>query len=135
MKRCHSLVLAAGLVLAVTGCQSSEEGVPTDDRPKVVFEGKPDERFVAVWNSKETAGNAYTIKGDGTYSYKGVVFMQGKKIDNQFEGEWLVNGDRLLFKDKNGNVVPYAYKFEGDTLTLSLTGRLKRDTVLIKAPN
>ncbi len=117
------LVIFTGLL----GCAPSDE--VADEKPAVVFQGKPDSRFVGTWNA-EGSGSIYEFKEDGTYNLKGKVKMQGGTYDNNSSGSWAVDQEKLLIKDQHGNVTPYAIDFKDPVLTLSLTGSLKNKTVL-----
>jgi len=45
-------------------------------------------------------------------------------------GSWSVKGDRMLFKDQQGNVAAYGYKLAGSKLTLTPTGTMKHPTIM-----
>ena len=97
----------------------------------MAFEGKPDPAYVGKYRTSDGRSN-YTFGEDGGFELKGKVATPGGMIDQNVKGQWAVNGDRFLFKYGEGNVVPYAYKKEGDKLKLTLTGTMKRETVLVK---
>lgn len=111
------------------GCAPSDETV--EEKPPVVFQGKADPRFFGSWKA-DGSGSIYTFNEDGSYKLSGRVKTQGGSFDNNSAGSWLVDGEKLLIKDQNGNVVPYAVELKGKTLSLSLTGSLKNKTVLNK---
>lgn len=111
------------------GCAPSDETV--EEKPPVVFQGKMDSRFYGSWKA-DASGSIYTFNEDGSYKLSGKVKTQGGSFDNNSSGSWLVDGEKLLIKDQNGNVVPYAVELKGKTLSLSLTGSLKNKTVLNK---
>lgn len=71
---------------------------------------------------------------NGTYQLHSRVKMPGGPgmIDADSKGEWRLKDKQLIFKDAQGNVVPYDYTLEGDTLTFVSTGKMKNKTVLKK---
>jgi len=117
-------------IVAAWSCQPAEEIIDVQ-RPKVVpFTGKVDPRFVGTWKT-DNGMSTYQLKEDGAYVLDSTIRVQGQApIQSHLEGEWRLDGDRLLFKDGNGNVVPYAFTIKDDTLELGLTGKLKTKTVL-----
>ncbi|HVL38014.1 MAG TPA: hypothetical protein VM328_01360 [Fimbriimonadaceae bacterium] len=119
------------LALLMMGCGSSSDDLVEAEKPPVAFEGKPDERLVGKWQVPADS-STYTFNQDGTYDFVGKVSTRGGSFDNKFTGAWLVKDDRVLFKDAQGNVVPYVFRIEGDRLTLSLTGSLKNETVMVR---
>lgn len=132
MKAFLRLLPVALVFVLLFGCGSQVEEV-VDDTPKVVFEGKPDARFVGTWTS-EDGKSTYTLKEDGAYNLKAKISTPGGAMDTESAGSWAVNGDRFLIKDPAGNVVPYTFDFADGKLTLGLTGSMKTSTVLVKAP-
>lgn len=129
--------LSFGLGFAVAlivnfSCTSPNDELVPEPRPVTAFEGTPDEKFAATW--KTTDGmSTYVLEKDGKYKLDSTIPVRGQSpIRSKTEGEWRIKDGRMLFKDPQGNVVPYALKLEGDTLELSLTGRMKAKTVLKK---
>lgn len=120
------IVLATSCIF---GCAPSEE--VADEKPPVAFQGKMDSRLLGKWKA-EGSGSIYEFKEDGSYHLTGKVTTQGGTFDNNVVGSWLVDGEKLLIKDKAGNVVPYAIELKNTQLSLSLTGSLKNKTVLNK---
>lgn len=129
MKLFKFLSLIVLVSACIFGCAPSEE-VP-DEKPPVAFQGKMDSRLLGKWKA-EGSGSLYEFKEDGSYQLTGKVKTQGGTFDNNVVGSWLVDGEKLLIKDKAGNVVPYAIALKGSQLSLSLTGSLKNKTVLNK---
>jgi hypothetical protein len=125
---CLALSFALSVGLG-TGCEP-EESAPTGP-PPVAFVGKVDESLVGTWKT-ENKKSTYDISKDGAYKLEATITTPGGKMDTKSSGQWLVNGDLLLFKDEKGNVAKYLWKLDGKKLTLSLTGSLKRDTVLLR---
>ena len=102
------------------------------EKPLVAFEGNPDPQFAATWKSAD-GRSTYQLARDGTYKLDSKISVQGRApFNSHLEGDWKVKDDRMLFRDKSGVAVPYAYELKGDTLTLSLTGSLKNKTILKK---
>lgn len=127
MKIAFALVcLAVMLFAGACGADDSEDPMPA----KVAFEGNIPDTYVGLWKTHDGM-STYELQSDGKYVLNSKIRVQGRDpIDSHLEGEWRVNGDRMLFKDGRGDVVPYAFALEGDTLELSLTGNLKNKTVL-----
>jgi hypothetical protein len=129
MKLIFSVICFA--VIAGLGC-SEGDGAESDEpiRQKIAFEGEPQDRFAGTWKSADGV-STYKLNKDGSYELDSKIKVQGRgPIESHLKGEWRVQADRLLFRDQRGDVVPYAYSITGDTLELSLTGRLKSKTVL-----
>ncbi len=124
-----ALFTVAGLL---AGCQGSEDEGGVPEKPPVAFEGKTDPRFEGKWKTAD-GKSTYDIRRDGTYSFNGKVSTQGGTFDNKFEGAWLIKEELMLFKDGQGNVVPYKFTLDGNKLTLALTGSLKRESVLTRS--
>lgn len=99
------------------------------ERPAVAFEGKPDEKIVGTYKTKD--GTVYVFDKAGSFHFDGVTATPKGQKKTHGEGDWVVNGDRLLFKDANG-VVPYNFVQKGRDLTLSLTGKMKNETVFTR---
>jgi hypothetical protein len=127
----YRILIFVALATFVGGCTGASEEGSEPTKPPVAFEGKPDSRFAAVWKNAD-GSSTYTLKPDGKYRLESKVKTQGKTFDTNVAGEWVANGDRLLFKDAAGTVVPYKYTLAGNKLTLALTGSMKRETVLTK---
>ena len=125
------LCLLPLICLLGAGCSNkSADDVEDSAKPKVAFLGKADDRFVATWKSTDGV-STYRFDKGGTYKLDSKIkVQQHAPIDSHQEGSWLVNGDRMLFKDGSGNVVPYAFALAGNTLELTLTGGLKVKTTL-----
>lgn len=127
------VVSIAGLALSLLsgfGCTSPNDELVPAERPVTAFEGTPDGKFVGTWKSTDGV-STYQLEKDGKYKLDSNIPVRGQSpIQSKSEGEWRVNGDRMIFKDPQGNVVPYSFKLEGETLELSLTGRMKAKTVL-----
>lgn len=117
--------------LSGLGCASPSDAEEDDaPKPHVVFEGDVPDRFAGTWKT-EDGKSTYQLKRDGSYVLDSKVNVPGRvPIDSHLEGEWRVKGERMLFRDGQGDVVPYLFKIEGDALELSLTGRLKNVTKL-----
>jgi hypothetical protein len=127
-----SSCLVLGAVLFAAGCAGDDsDDIALTEKPPVAFDGKPDSRFAAVWKTANGA-STYTLKEDGGYTIEGKVQTPGGSFDNKSAGSWGAKDDVLLFKDEKGNVVPYRYALEGKKLKLTLTGSLKRETVLVR---
>jgi hypothetical protein len=125
-------LISLAVIIFSIGCSGNTESAEGPPEPtKVPFVGEPEPRFVGTWKL-DGKDSTYTIRKDGTYSFKGMVSTQGGSFENKFDGEWKANDGQLLFKDGQGAVVPYNYKLEGNKLTLTLTGTMKRETVLLK---
>lgn len=125
---------AAGIVflaalLALGACQEGAE-VEKFDPASVKLEGSPDPKFVGSWESDK--GATYVFKEDGTYSLRNSVKTQQGGFEIKVDAEWRLKGDKLLMEDSSKLVVPYSYKLEGSTLTLTSTGTSKMETVLKK---
>jgi hypothetical protein len=117
-----------GLLAVAFGCTPADESAPELERPKTEWKGEIDDRFVSVWSTD--SGSTYTLTDDGGFHLEGVVKTQGGEFKNDVRGKWLVDGEKMLFQDASGNVVPYMMKLNGDTLTLTTVGTLKKATVL-----
>jgi len=128
-----SVLAALAFVIVAAGCAPPAEEITTVDSTKVAFEGAPDERFVGAWKST-SSDSTYTMSINGTYQLHSRVKMPGGPgmIDADSKGEWRLKDKQLIFKDGQGNVVPYDYTLEGDTLTFVSTGKMKNKTVLKK---
>ena len=124
---------AAAIALIVAGCTPADEVAPTLERPKVAFEGKADEGFVGTWKTVNSRSSfTYEFAKDGKYTLAGKVGTQAGTFDNKSSGEWLVNGEHLLIKDAQGNIIPYVQKLTGDKLQLTATGSMKNQTNLVR---
>ncbi len=125
-----TLVLALSLALGA-GCGPKEEDEETPEKPKVAFEGTSEPKLVATW--KTTDGQTtYTLSEDGAYVLKGKASTPKGPVEYTNNGFWKAANDRVLFKDKDDNVVPYLYELSGKKLTLTMTGSMKNKTVLHK---
>lgn len=111
------------------GCQPAPE--PEEfDPTSVKLEGSPDPKFVGTWASEK--GATYVFKEDGTYSLRNSVKTQQGGFEIKVDAQWRLSGDKLLMEDSSKLVVPYRYKLEGASLTLTSTGASKMETVLKK---
>ncbi|MCG9895256.1 MAG: hypothetical protein MH204_07265 [Fimbriimonadaceae bacterium] len=118
------ICLAAGLA---AGCMS-EEAAPADP-DKGTLTGSVDKSLAGQY--KTQAGMNYTLNEDGSFLMKGQVQTPGGMIDRETKGEWRVDGDKLMIKDAQGYVVPYAMTKESNgTIKLVMTGRMKAETIL-----
>jgi hypothetical protein len=125
-----SICLALLALFFGWGCQAEEASLDDLKAPKAAFEGDVPERFAGTWKSEDGI-STYRLETDGTYELHSKIRVQrGDPIDSRMQGEWRVKGDRMLFRDERGDVVPYAYALEDGRLELSLTGRMKSKTVL-----
>jgi hypothetical protein len=116
--------------LSTVGC--NKEDLDEVEKPPLAFEGKPEPKFAATWKTPD-GNSTYQFADDGKYILDSLVSVKGQsRMKTHSEGEWKVNGDRMLFRDQSGNVVPYAYEMKDKTLTLTLTGSMKNKTVLNK---
>ncbi len=133
MARPHAqLFFALGLsALLLQGCNKGEDSDEVPEKPKVAFDGKPDDRFVGYWSSADNKAH-YDLKADGVFDYNGKVSTPGGVIDNKFSAKWCVKGDDLLFTDRDSNVTPYIFVLEGDNLKLTSKGSLKLVTKLVR---
>lgn len=129
IRRAAVLLGLLAVSFALYGCQPGDEAEEFDPA-SVKLEGSPDPRFVGTWES--TKGAAYTFKEDGSYSLRSSVKAQQGSFDIKVDAEWRLNGDKLLVEDAGKLVVPYSYKLEGTTLTLTSLGSSKMQTVLKK---
>lgn len=126
------LAVTTGLVVFISGgCQPTSADVEEPQKPPVAFQGKPDAKFVGTWKTVDKR-SVYSFKADGAYTIKTHVNTPGGGMDTQTDGSWLADAEHFLMKDKAGNVVPYNFKVEGNKLSLSLTGSMKRETVMVK---
>lgn len=114
--------------LFIHGCQQAET---EPNQPVTAFEGSVDSRFVGEWKT-ENGQSSYTLKPDGSFQLKSKVSTPGGTMNTESKGSWLVKDDRMLFKGADGLVAAYRHSLSGNRLTLSLTGKMKRQTVLIK---
>jgi len=130
MTRYFLLTMVLGIVLTASGCKGDNSSEVVEDPPVVAFEGKPDARFVGAWSRTSGIG-IYTFKQDGTYNFKGQIMNRGQKMPVDVNGEWKVK-DNLFLIRTNGAVAKKTFSLAGNQLTLSLTGRMKLDEVLIK---
>lgn len=123
------LCFCACLLVLAGGCAVEADSSATQGN-SVPFKGVAEERFAGTW--KTTNGvSVYELLKDGTYKLESKIAVRGQApFTSRLQGEWRVSGDRMLFKDGNGNVVPYAFVLNGDTLTLTLTGMMKNKTVM-----
>ncbi len=117
------------VILALGGCQSGGE-VEEFDPGSVKLEGTPDPKFVGTWENEK--GASYIFREDGSYSLRNSVKTQQGGFEVKVDAEWRMNGDKLLMEDSSKLVVPYSFKLEGATLTLTSTGTSKMETVLKK---
>lgn len=129
MRICSAIALVT-LSVALIGCGAAGEESASIE-PAMEFKGKPEPKFVGTWKAKDR-DSTYQLKEDGKYQHTGTVTRQGNTYPNNFEGDWAATDDRIYFKDPAGNPVPYAWKLEGNTLTISRTGTIKSDIVLEK---
>ena len=114
----------------VVGCGPKDEEITSTTANTVAFEGPPDAKYAGTWKSSNGV-STYIFVADGTYKMDSMIVVRGQKpFPSHAEGQWKVSGDRMLMKDKAGNVVPYALEFKNDELKLTLTGSLKNETVL-----
>ena len=129
----HAIAAALALLVVVSGCAPATDELVPADKPAVAFKGEADKKFVGVWKST-TVDSTYKLSADGAYQLHSRVKMPGGPgmIDADSAGEWRLDGDKLLFKDAQGNVVPYEYKLDGDNLSLISTGKMKNKTELKK---
>ena len=126
-----SAVLLTPLLLLL-GCRPSDDDVYTEDeRPPVAFEGEADGRIVGKWKSVDGT-QAYTFSTDGRFESETNVVNRGKPMSMKSDGEWKAKGTQVLFRDKAGIVVPYAYELKGDVLTLTTVGSMKNKIALQK---
>lgn len=132
MKHLKTLGLVSLIVLFVAGCQSGVEEITTDQPNKVEFKGEIDERFVGSWKTEDDT-SSYDIDDQGKFHRESDIRTPGGMMHTEGDGEWLVKDDMLLFKDEQGNVAQFVFKFEGDTLTLDNGGKGRNVTVLVKA--
>lgn len=120
---------ASGLLLV--GCQPTPE--PEEfDPTSVKLEGSPDPKFVGSWESDK--GAKYIFKEDGSYSLRNSVKTQQGGFEIKVDAQWRLHGDKLLMEDSSKLVVPYGYKLENNTLSLTSTGTSKMETVLKRKP-
>lgn len=126
-------LFAVVLSLSVLGCKKDDSEELTDTTPKVMFEGKPDSKFVGVWKTEDGI-SVYNLDKSGSYKMDSKIPTRGKPILSHLTGNWTVNGDRMLFKDQSGNVAGYGFALKGDKLTLTSTGSLKAKTVMDRKP-
>ncbi|RYG23054.1 hypothetical protein EON82_15195 [bacterium] len=114
------------------GCSQGgdDEEVTSTEQNKVAFEGKADPALAGTYKTQD-GRMTYTLGKEGDFHLKGKVATQGGMMDQNVDGSWAVNGDKMLFK-YNDSVVPYLMKKDGNKLKLSLTGKMKRETVLVK---
>lgn len=133
LKSLALLSLLPFLALLLAGCQNARAEEELTETPKTVvaFEGNPDPAFAGEYHSSD-GRSVYTFDPNGSFDLRGKVVTNGGSFDNHVTGSWAVKDDRFLFKYGDGNVVPYAFKREGGKLRLTLTGSMKRETVLIK---
>ncbi|HEY0867318.1 MAG TPA: hypothetical protein VGE01_08065 [Fimbriimonas sp.] len=127
--KCFIACLAVAATLA--GCVDTGEDEQVSEKPTVAFEGEKDPRFVGSWKV-EKGQSSYVFQDSGDYRYQGVATAMGNTMKIDSKGQWLATPERFLVKDEAGNVTQYAYKFQDGKLTLSLTGTMKQDTVLVK---
>lgn len=115
----------------IVGCAPTDDEIVGVDKTSVAFKGEPDKRFVGTWKST-SIDSTYKLAENGTYALHSRVKMPGGPgmINADSKGEWRLDGDKLLFKDAQGNVVPYDYTLVGDTLTFTSTGKMKNKTEL-----
>ena len=131
MKRTFLIFVATlSLSLGICGCKASDDEL-SDETPAVSFEGKPDPRFASVWKTQD-GNSTYNLALNGDFSLKGKVKTPGGMFDNNVKGKWAVKNDLILFQYNGTDVVPYKYSLAGSKLTLTLTGKMKRSTVLVK---
>lgn len=121
---CFAALLAAGCANDAPG---DEEEAP---KPPIAFVGETPDEFAGTWKTAD-GRSTYQLKVGGTYALDSKVSVPGRApIDSHLEGEWRIKGDTMLFRDGRGDVVPYRFELKGDSLELSLTGRLKNKTKL-----
>ncbi|CAN5411545.1 hypothetical protein BH11ARM1_BH11ARM1_03210 [soil metagenome] len=122
------------LALLLGACASNPDEAEDIDSKPVAFSGKVDPQFVGTWKTTNNI-SVYHLEKDGTYKLDSKVQVsKGPTINSHLEGKWLVDSDRMLFKDAQGNVVPYTLKLTDKTLELTLTGSMKNKTTLERQP-
>lgn len=115
--------------LALLGCGPSEDETLNIETRKFAFEGQPDPALAGTYKTKD--GTVYVLEKDGDFRFDGKTSTPSGVRATHGEGVWARKDDRLLFKDANG-VVPYNYVLKGKDLTLSLTGKMKNETVFTR---
>lgn len=132
--RSHLALALIVFTLAPLGCSKSDDGDEVKEKPKVAFDGKPDPRFVGRWTAADGTSH-YDLKANGSFDYDGVAKTPGGEIKNKFSANWCVKDSDILFTDRDKNVTPYAFKLEGDKMTMTSKGSLKLVTVLTRDKN
>lgn len=122
-------VLGALAALAI-GCQPAVEEVTAPEPTNVPFTGQVDESVTGTWKSQ--SGSTYVFQKDGAYVLDSVVRTPNGEMKTHSEGEWKIDGTKLLMKDENGNVVPYEIEKATDKLTLQVGKSLKHKTELTR---
>ncbi|RYG87949.1 hypothetical protein EON77_01375 [bacterium] len=130
--------LATVLLLSIGGCRGSSEDEDESGPPKpksVAFTGKTDPRLTGDWKASDGSSELALVKDGGLVLSASNPGRPGPP--NKMQGEWRVDGDRLLLKYANSDgseqTIGYAMKIAGDTMTLS-TKVPKRDTVYKRQP-
>lgn len=120
-----------GPILAAASCNSPDPDIlPTDNKPKLAFDGKVDERFVGTWVTPQKA--TYQFTKEGKYIIDQEVSTPAGKQKSHLEGAWGYKDPKMLLKDGVGNVVAYECALQGKTFRLTTTGSLKKETVLTR---
>ncbi len=115
--------------MTLAGCGARDEEVAESEKPAVAFEGKPDPALVGRYKTKD--GTVYVLGDKGDFHFDGKANTPKGPVVTHGEGRWARNGGRLLFKDASG-VVPYDLALKGKNLALTLTGKMKNETVFVR---
>ncbi|MBS1707765.1 MAG: hypothetical protein JSS65_03485 [Armatimonadetes bacterium] len=129
-----SVLCAVATALLLCGCNgAANEEAPEPKKPVVLFEGSIDKAMVGTWKA-EGVDQTYKFFEDGTFTMDQTIRVpKGDPMTTHTKGEWRHNGDKVVIKDAQKNIVPYACKLDGDKMELSLTGSLKVTTKLKKS--
>ena len=124
------MLLLLGTWLVGCAPKDTDEEITSTEPNSTRFEGKPDAKYAGAYKTVDGL-STYKFGSDGDFTLDGKVKSPSGVFDQHVKGQWALNGDRILFQ-YNGTTVPYAYRLAGNRLTLSLTGSLKKETVLVK---
>lgn len=120
--RLFPLLLAAGCGAGAVSGDDSEVAEPPEP-PALVFEGKPDGRYVGVWRTTDGT-STLDMKAGGALKLITKARTPGGGHEEEKKGEWRLSKGKLLFQT-DGSVAGYGAEIAGDKLTLARGSKIR----------
>ena len=124
------MVAAVAAAVLAAGCKGADDEFAPAVVPKTyAFEGKLEPKFVGVWNSTDGSSMMEIVKDGGLKIDTTSRSITGKSVVH-VSGEWLADGDSLMFRyvvgTQSPTVLKYSAELSGNTLTLKqVDGKVK----------